>query len=122
MDVTAATNVLDRWINSASHSLVRYVKQEMEVRTNLDNTSLGHGTLTFSKWVAVSPCPSTLGPRPSLPPLQAYRLYTVAPFLVKFIENLTNIYVRFNRKRLKVSVALLFSPLHLDTLRGSSAV
>jgi isoleucyl-tRNA synthetase len=35
-------------------------------------------------------------------PIQAYRLYTVAPFLVKFIENLTNIYVRFNRKRLKV--------------------
>jgi len=62
-EVSNATNVLDRWINSASHSLVRYVKQEME----------------------------------------AYRLYTVAPFLVKFIKNLTNIYVRFNRKRLKVS-------------------
>uniref|UniRef100_A0A061R806 isoleucine--tRNA ligase n=1 Tax=Tetraselmis sp. GSL018 TaxID=582737 RepID=A0A061R806_9CHLO len=61
VDVSAASNVLDRWINSASRSLVRYVKQEME----------------------------------------AYRLYTVAPFLVKFIENLTNIYVRFNRKRLK---------------------
>jgi len=61
MDVTKATNVLDRWLYSASHSLIRYVKQEME----------------------------------------AYRLYNVAPFLVNFIENLTNIYVRFNRKRLK---------------------
>ena len=29
------------------------------------------------------------------------RLYTVVPYLVKFIDNLTNIYVRFNRKRLK---------------------
>lgn len=25
--------------------------------------------------------------------MDAYRLYTVVPFLVKFIENLTNIYV-----------------------------
>ncbi|KAJ9517652.1 hypothetical protein QJQ45_025121 [Haematococcus lacustris] len=33
----------------------------------------------------------------------AYRLYTVVPFLVKFIDNLTNIYVRYNRKRLKGS-------------------
>ena len=31
----------------------------------------------------------------------AYRLYTVAPRLVAFIESLTNIYVRFNRNRLK---------------------
>ncbi|KAL3681919.1 hypothetical protein R1sor_024875 [Riccia sorocarpa] len=56
-----STNVLDRWINSATQSLVKFVKQEME----------------------------------------AYRLYTVVPFLLKFIDNLTNIYVRFNRKRLK---------------------
>lgn len=33
--------------------------------------------------------------------MKAYRLYTVAPRLVQFIENLTNIYVRFNRNRLK---------------------
>ena len=31
----------------------------------------------------------------------AYRLYTVVPYLVQFIDNLTNIYVRYNRKRLK---------------------
>lgn len=31
----------------------------------------------------------------------AYRLYTVVPFLVRFIDSLTNIYVRYNRKRLK---------------------
>ncbi|XP_024399139.1 isoleucine--tRNA ligase, cytoplasmic isoform X2 [Physcomitrium patens] len=54
-------NVLDRWINSASQSLVTFVRQEME----------------------------------------AYRLYTVVPVLLKFIDNLTNVYVRFNRKRLK---------------------
>ncbi|KAG1682597.1 Isoleucine--tRNA ligase, cytoplasmic [Nymphon striatum] len=33
--------------------------------------------------------------------MAAYRLYTVVPRLVKFIDNLTNWYVRSNRKRLK---------------------
>merc|ERR1712224_550262 len=33
--------------------------------------------------------------------MEAYHLYTVLPYLVKFIDNLTNVYVRFNRKRLK---------------------
>lgn len=31
----------------------------------------------------------------------AYRLYTVVPRLIKFVDNLTNWYVRMNRKRLK---------------------
>lgn len=31
----------------------------------------------------------------------AYRLYTVVPRLVRFIGDLTNVYVRYNRKRLK---------------------
>eukprot|EP00043_Microstomoeca_roanoka_P009306 m.88655 g.88655 ORF g.88655 m.88655 type:complete len:1182 (+) comp14546_c0_seq1:150-3695(+) len=35
--------------------------------------------------------------------MQAYRLYTVVPRLLKFVDNLTNWYVRFNRKRLKGS-------------------
>ncbi len=33
--------------------------------------------------------------------MAAYRLYTVIPRLVKFIDNLTNWYVRMNRRRLK---------------------
>ncbi|KAM1429029.1 hypothetical protein ACFX13_046053 [Malus domestica] len=33
--------------------------------------------------------------------MNGYRLYTVVPYLLKFLDNLTNIYVRFNRKRLK---------------------
>lgn len=33
--------------------------------------------------------------------MSAYRLYTVVPELVRFIDNLTNIYVRLNRRRLK---------------------
>ncbi|KAL6188963.1 hypothetical protein ACLB2K_040353 [Fragaria x ananassa] len=55
------SNVLDQWINSATQSLVYFVRQEMN----------------------------------------GYRLYTVVPYLLKFLDNLTNIYVRCNRKRLK---------------------
>jgi isoleucyl-tRNA synthetase len=33
--------------------------------------------------------------------MAAYRLYTVVPELVRFVERLTNVYVRFNRTRLK---------------------
>jgi isoleucyl-tRNA synthetase len=39
--------------------------------------------------------------------MAAYRLYTVVPRLVQFIENLTNWYVRMNRKRLKVCRPIL---------------
>ncbi|KAF7827268.1 isoleucine--tRNA ligase, cytoplasmic [Senna tora] len=56
-----SSNVLDQWINSATQSLVIFVRKEMD----------------------------------------GYRLYTVVPYLLKFLDNLTNIYVRFNRKRLK---------------------
>lgn len=31
--------------------------------------------------------------------MTAYRLYTVVPVLVDYVESLTNIYVRFNRHR-----------------------
>ena len=33
--------------------------------------------------------------------MQAYRLYTVVPRLIKYIDNLTNWYVRMNRRRIK---------------------
>lgn len=36
--------------------------------------------------------------------MAAYRLYTVVPRLVRFVDYLTNWYVRMNRKRLKVIV------------------
>ena len=33
--------------------------------------------------------------------MEKYQLYNVVPYLLKFIDNLTNVYVRYNRKRLK---------------------
>ena len=61
MDLTKASNILDRWIAAATRRLTAFVRAEMD----------------------------------------AYRLYTVVPDLVRFIESLTNIYVRYNRARLK---------------------
>ena len=48
--------------------------------------------------------------------MDAYRLYTVVPYLVNFIEQLTNIYVRYNRKRLKGRTGQADSLLALATL------
>jgi isoleucyl-tRNA synthetase len=39
--------------------------------------------------------------------MAAYRLYTVVPRLVRFVDYLTNWYVRMNRKRLKVNIAFI---------------
>jgi isoleucyl-tRNA synthetase len=71
-----AVNILDRWIASATSSLVTFVKTEM--------------------------C--------------AYRLYTVVPRLVSFIGQLTNIYVRYSRSRLKGKFGEIESRNALATL------
>lgn len=59
----------------------------------------------------------------------AYRLYTVVPRLVQFLENLTNVYVRLNRPRLRgqgnepsdchTALSTLFNVL-LDTCKVSA--
>jgi len=56
-DYEKSTNLLDQWILSRLHSLIRHTNTEMA----------------------------------------AYRLYTVVPELLNFIEALTNTYIRFNR-------------------------
>ncbi|XP_059150471.1 isoleucine--tRNA ligase, cytoplasmic-like [Physella acuta] len=48
--------------------------------------------------------------------MRAYRLYTVTPRLVKFIDQLTNWYVRMNRKRLKGDSGKADSKKALETL------
>jgi isoleucyl-tRNA synthetase len=55
------SNVLDRWIQAATRSLVATVRKQME----------------------------------------KYQLYNVVPYLLRFIDSLTNVYVRLNRRRLK---------------------
>ncbi len=57
--------------------------------------------------------------------MDAYKLYAVVPQLLRFIEALTNWYIRFNRRRLKgeygveeqdISMRVLFSVLYTFTL------
>lgn len=50
--------------------------------------------------------------------MAAYRLYTVVPRLTKFIDHLTNWYVRMNRKRLKGENGIKDCQVALDTLFG----
>uniref|UniRef100_A0A8V1ADD0 Isoleucine--tRNA ligase, cytoplasmic n=1 Tax=Gallus gallus TaxID=9031 RepID=A0A8V1ADD0_CHICK len=50
---------------------------------------------------ALVQCISLSSSERSHPATQAYRLYTVVPRLVKFVDILTNWYVRMNRRRLK---------------------
>ncbi|XP_034833516.1 isoleucine--tRNA ligase, cytoplasmic [Maniola hyperantus] len=50
--------------------------------------------------------------------MAAYRLYTVVPRLTKFIDHLTNWYVRMNRKRLKGENGIKDCQVALDTLCG----
>lgn len=50
--------------------------------------------------------------------MAAYRLYTVTPRLTKFIDHLTNWYVRMNRKRLKGESGIKDCQVALDTLFG----
>ncbi|XP_041980878.1 isoleucine--tRNA ligase, cytoplasmic [Aricia agestis] len=50
--------------------------------------------------------------------MAAYRLYTVVPRLTKFIDHLTNWYVRMNRKRLKGEGGVKDCQVALDTLFG----
>ncbi|XP_059056170.1 isoleucine--tRNA ligase, cytoplasmic [Achroia grisella] len=50
--------------------------------------------------------------------MASYRLYTVVPRLTKFIDHLTNWYVRMNRKRLKGENGVDDCQVALDTLFG----
>lgn len=48
--------------------------------------------------------------------MEAYRLYTVMPYLVRYIDSLTNVYVRYNRERLKGRQGREDAALALTTL------
>jgi isoleucyl-tRNA synthetase len=79
-----STNIMDKWILASCHGLLKFIQQEMQ------------GTPASSFFNTVTPV--TLD-------FPAYRLYTVVPRLVTFIGQLTNWYVRLNRRRLKGSDA-----------------
>jgi isoleucyl-tRNA synthetase len=73
-DHPTSTNSLDNWIMASAQSLILFVKQEM------NGTPL-HNVIVL---------------------ILEYRLYTVVPRLLQFLDGLTNLYIRLNRPRLKV--------------------
>lgn len=89
------------WYN-AYRFLVQNVKrldaEGLEPFKPLDRTILEQSTNVLDRWINSANQSLVAFVRQEM---DAYRLYTVVPELLKFIDNLTNIYVRFNRKRLK---------------------
>ena len=77
---------------------VENLKCEHGIEFTFNETSLDNVTNYMDKWI--------LSSTQSLiefvnDEMQAYRLYTVVPKLVKFIDTLTNWYVRMNRRRIR---------------------
>ncbi|CAG9790865.1 unnamed protein product [Diatraea saccharalis] len=88
----------------AQEDKINYVFNENAVRENVMDkwiTSFTQSLITFVK-----------------KEMAAYRLYTVVPRLTKFIDHLTNWYVRMNRKRLKGENGVKDCQVALDTLFG----
>ncbi|XP_023939304.1 isoleucine--tRNA ligase, cytoplasmic [Bicyclus anynana] len=83
---------------------VNYKFNETAVRENVMDKWITSFTQSLIQFVMVE--------------MAAYRLYTVVPRLTKFIDHLTNWYVRMNRKRLKGENGIKDCQVALDTLFG----
>ncbi|KAK2490100.1 hypothetical protein MC885_000506 [Smutsia gigantea] len=93
--VKESTNITDRWVLSSMQSLIGFFETEMA----------GQHSERKSAFVVLLPCRAP-----------AYRLYTVVPRLVKFVDVLTNWYVRMNRRRLKGENGVEDCVMALETL------
>lgn len=76
---------------------------------------LGSATNILDRWIAAATRRLTSFVRAEM---DQYRLYTVVPDLVRFIESLTNVYVRYNRTRLKGRLGEADCKLALASLFG----
>lgn len=79
------SNVMDTWIVSYTQTLLEFVRQEMD-GNNYSMINLINERISLS--------------------CLAYRLYTVVPRLVKYIDMLTNWYMKLNKRRFKVEILL----------------
>ena len=75
-----------------------FCKEQREASFQVDPLSFKDSDNIMDKWI-VSFTESLL--HFVRQEMSAYRLYTVVPRLVKFVDNLTNWYVRMNRRRIK---------------------
>ncbi|KAI9297973.1 isoleucyl-tRNA synthetase [Neoconidiobolus thromboides FSU 785] len=88
------------WLNSHRFFInqVKLLKKEFNVDFKYDATQINPTTNTMDKWILAS-CQSLIAFVSQ--EMSNYRLYTVVPRLLALIDELTNWYIRFNRKRLK---------------------
>ena len=88
------------WYNAYRFAAQNILRWEAEHETSFQPEAVlaSEQTNVLDKWILAASRSLTRYVREEM---EGYRLYTVVPFLVKFIDNLTNIYVRYNRKRLK---------------------
>lgn len=88
------------WYNAFRFLMQNIERFEKEEHTTFvfDETAELHSDNIMDKWI-VSFTQTLLAFLKK--EMLAYRLYTVVPHLVKYIDNLTNWYVRMNRKRIK---------------------
>jgi valyl-tRNA synthetase len=90
-------NVL-RWELETGQVFVPSLHQQQQQPSSSGSGS-SSGESVLDGWIAAATRSLTAFVRSEM---EGYRLYTVVPRLVSFIDQLTNIYVRYNRKRLKV--------------------
>jgi isoleucyl-tRNA synthetase len=95
-------NVLRPWYNSFRFCVEACLKYQIDGNAFEFNFERGIRTTTnvTDLWILSSVQTLIKFVRAEM---AAYRLYTVVPILLKFIDQLTNWYIRFNRKRLKGS-------------------
>lgn len=91
--------LLNKWYNAYKLFVDNVIRSENEGRKfNLDKDVINKTTNVMDKWILAS-CQSLI--KFVRAEMAAYRLYTVIPKLVSFIEELTNWYARLNRDRMK---------------------
>lgn len=86
------------WYNAYRFMVQNVIRWQQETGLSFDPAAAPPAVNVLDRWILASVRSLT---RFMSEEMAAYRLYTVVPFLVKFIDNLTNVYVRLNRRRLK---------------------
>lgn len=92
---------------------VLLLKKVTEIEFMFDPESESGNTNVMDRWILAS-CQSML--KFIDEEMAAYRLYTVVPRLLELIDNTTNWYIRFNRRRLKGDFGIEDTKRALNTL------
>lgn len=95
------------------HDQVLLLKKVEDIDFQFDPKSESSNENVMDRWILAS-CQSLL--RFVNEEMAAYRLYTVVPRLLRLIDNTTNWYIRFNRRRLKGEYGFEDTKFALNTL------